>query len=45
MKITNKDRLTAFKKAMRETTHTVKPMIVTDKKKQANKRACRKFKP
>ncbi len=29
------------KKAMRETTHAVKPMITTDKKKKANKNACR----
>ena len=44
MKITNNDRLKMFKKAMRETTHVVKPMVVTDKKKQANKRTCRNFK-
>lgn len=44
MKITNEHRLTAFRKAMRETSHTVKPMVVTDKKKQANKKKCRNFK-
>ena len=44
MKITNYDRLKAFKKSMRETTHTIKPMVQTDRKKQANKRNCRKFK-
>ena len=42
MKITNKDRLAAFKKALRETSHTVKPMVETDKKKEANKKKCRK---
>jgi hypothetical protein len=40
--ITIKDRLKMMKKAMRETTHTVKPMVTTDKKKKANKLACRK---
>jgi hypothetical protein len=39
--ITNLQRLKMMKKVMRETTHPVKPMIVTDKKKKANKRACR----
>ena len=39
---TNKNRLKAFKKAMRETTHVVKPMVTINKKKQANKMACRK---
>lgn len=29
-------------KAMRETTHVVKPMVATDKKKQINKLICRK---
>ena len=42
MKITDIDRMKAFKKALRETSHTVKPMVVTDKKKQANKKKCRK---
>ena len=37
MTITNEHRLTALKKALRETSHTVKPMVETDKKKQANK--------
>ena len=41
-KITNRDRLKMAKKAMRETTHPVKPMVTTDKKKEANKKACRK---
>jgi len=40
--ITNRDRLKMAKKVMRETTHQVKPMITTDKKKQANKMECRK---
>jgi hypothetical protein len=33
--------LKAAKKAMRETTHQVKPMVVADKRKLASKRACR----
>lgn len=37
-----KDRLKMAKKAMRETTHTIKPMVTTDKKKKNNKLACRK---
>lgn len=37
-----KDRLKMMKKVMRETTHSVKPMVATDKKKQANKLECRK---
>lgn len=41
-KITNLDRLKMMKKAMRETTHLIKPMTTTDRKKQANKMACRK---
>jgi len=36
------DRLKMAKKVMRETTHPVKPMITTDKKKKANKLFCRK---
>jgi len=40
--ITMRQRLKMMKKAMRETTHTVKPMVTIDKKKQANKMACRK---
>ena len=42
MKITAKQILNMHSKAMRETTHTVKPIVTTDKKKQANKFACRK---
>ena len=42
MKITQKQILSMHSKAMRETTHRVKPMVTTDKKKRANKRACRK---
>jgi hypothetical protein len=42
--VTNMDRLKMMKKVMRETTHKVKPMITTDKKKQKNKLESRKFK-
>lgn len=42
--ITNMDRLKFARKAMRETTHRVKPMITKDKKKEQDKRSCRKFK-
>jgi len=38
------DRLKFARKAMRETTHRVKPMITKDKKKEQDKRSCRKFK-
>lgn len=31
-----------MKKEMRETSHVVKPMVTTDRKKQANKQFCRK---
>ena len=41
MKITRQDILKMHSKAMRETTHKVKPMVTTDKKKKANKKACR----
>ncbi len=41
---TNMDRLKMLKKAMRETTHKVKPMVTTDKKKQKNKLESRQFK-
>jgi hypothetical protein len=33
--------LKAAKKAMRDTCHQVKPMVVADKRKVASKRACR----
>jgi len=42
--ITNMDRLKMAKKAMRETTHTIKPIIELDKKKEKNKLESRKFK-
>ena len=42
MKITIEQMLRMNRKIMRETNHTVKPMKTTDKKKQANKRVCRK---
>jgi hypothetical protein len=35
------DRLKMAKKAMRDTTHPVKPTVITDKKKKANKNFCR----
>ena len=40
--ITMFDRLKMVKKAMRDTTHIVKPMVTTDRKKKANKLHCRK---
>lgn len=40
--ITNQDRLKIAKKISRETNIMPKPMITTDKKKRANKTACRK---
>jgi hypothetical protein len=40
--ITNLDRMKMAKKASRETNHTIRPLIECDKKKQANKNACRK---
>ena len=42
MKITTNDILKMHSKATRETTHVVKPMITTDKKKKNNKYICRK---
>lgn len=42
MKITTKQILKMHSKIVRETTHSVKPMVTTDKKKKANKNACRK---
>lgn len=39
--ITNEDRLKMAKKISRETNIMPKPMITTDKKKEANKKACR----
>ena len=44
MKITAKDLLRMHRKAMRETTHTIKPIMTVDKKKEENKKLCRKFK-
>lgn len=44
MKITVKHRLAMYKKASRECTEPIKPMVTTDRKKQANKNTCRKFK-
>lgn len=41
--ITNMDRLQAMKAHQRETTHMPKPMIIKDKKKEANKKACRNW--
>lgn len=40
-KITNMDRLKMAKKVSRETNLMPKPMVITDKKKQKNKKACR----
>lgn len=40
--ITNIDRLQMAKKISRDTNLMPKPMITTDKKKKANKNACRK---
>ena len=42
--ISTEDRLKALRKANRETMHTVKPMVTTDKKKKYDKESCRKFK-
>lgn len=39
--ITNMDMLKAMKAHQRETTHMPKPMVTKDRKKEANKRACR----
>lgn len=44
MKITVEQRLAMYRKVMRETSHTVKPMVTTDKKKEENKNLCRKWK-
>lgn len=44
MKITLEDTLKANRKASRETTHAIKPMVTTDKKKKKSKKACRDFK-
>jgi len=40
--ITTQQILTMHRKVNRETTHLIKPMVTTDKKKKANKNACRK---
>lgn len=42
LSIEEEGRLSAMKKAMRETTHRIKPMVTTDKKKESNKLECRK---
>jgi hypothetical protein len=42
LKITNMDRLKMAKKISRETNIMPKPMVTTDRKKKANKIACRK---
>lgn len=42
MKITKNDILKMHSKAVRETTHIVKPMVTTDRKKKKNKYLCRK---
>jgi hypothetical protein len=41
MKITVEQRLKMMSKVMRETCHTVKPMVTKDKKKENNKYICR----
>jgi len=38
------DRLKMAKKAQRETSHVVKPIVYVDKKKKADKEACRNWK-
>jgi len=43
MKITVKDIIQIHKRVARETIHTVKPMVTTDKKKKQSKESCRKF--
>ena len=40
--ITIKDQLKINRRVSRETTHIVKPMITIDKKKDKNKKMCRK---
>ena len=42
MKITVEQRLAMHRKVSRETNHSVKPMRTTDKKKQRDKKLCRK---
>jgi hypothetical protein len=39
--ITNMDRLKALKAVQREICQMPKPMVTKDKKKEANKKACR----
>lgn len=41
--ITNMDRLKMAKKVSRDTNIMPKPMVTTDKKKKANKKACRNW--
>jgi len=42
--ITNMDRLKAMKANQRKVCHSVKPIVTQDRKKEANKRACRDWK-
>ncbi len=42
LSIEEQGRLNAMKKAMRETTHRIKPIIYKDKKRENNKFNCRK---
>ena len=42
MKITVKQILNIHKRVNRETTHTIKPIVTTNRKKHNNKYACRK---
>jgi hypothetical protein len=42
MKITVEQQLKMHSKVSREANHKVKPMVITDKKKQASKKKCRK---
>jgi hypothetical protein len=44
MKITIHDQLKMHRKANRECTVRIKPVITTDKKKKHSKEFCRKFK-
>jgi hypothetical protein len=44
MKITIQDQLKMHRKANRECTVRIKPVITTDKKKKHSKEFCRKFK-
>jgi hypothetical protein len=39
----NRARLKAVKKALRDTSVRVKPMVTKDKRKEQNKRECRRY--